>query len=187
MFAVATLATLALALRAGAFTVSTPSNLTLCQVATFDILDGNPGDQYTAYFVHGDNPCGDEIFQLGNLSGDHFDWTVNVTAGTSVMVALDNGTDDEQWSGAVTVTGDDTSCLNGAGASTASAAAATPSTTTTAQAYSTHAAATYTAPVNVASSAPSVTAASTSGASRAAFGISSALAILGVAAIGFTL
>jgi hypothetical protein len=179
MFAVATLATLALALRASAFTVSTPSSLTLCQDATFDIIGGNSGDQYTAYFVHGDDPCGDELFHLSNLSGDHFNWKVNVTAGTSVMVALDNGHDDEQWTGAVTVTGDDTSCLTGA----SPAASSSTSTTQT----STHAAATYTAPVNAASSAPSATNASTSGASRAAFAISSVLAVLGVAAVGLTL
>lgn len=184
MFAVATLATLALALRASAFSVSTPSSLTLCQDAKFDIVDGAPGAQYTAYFVHGDNPCGDEIFHLSNLSGDHFDWTVNVTAGTSIMVALDDGTDDEQWSGAVTVTGDDTSCLNGAGTTTTGTTSTTGTTTSQAAA---HTAATYTAPVNAASSAPSATPASTSGASRAAFGISSALAVLGMAAVGLAL
>jgi len=190
MFAVATLATLALALRASAFTVSTPSNLTLCQDATFEILDGAPGAQYTAYFVNGSDPCSDEIFQLSNLSGDHFDWTVNVTAGTSIMVALDDGTDDEQWSGAVTVTGDDTSCLNGGSSTSTTSTTSTSITSTTAAAVaqaSAHAAATYTAPVNAASSGPSATAASTSGASRAAFGISSALAVLGMAAVGLTL
>jgi len=183
MFAVATLATLALALRASAFIVSTPSNLTLCQNATFDILNGNSGDQYTAYFVNGSDPCGDELFHISNLSGTSFNWLVNVTAGTSVMVALDNGSDDEQWSGAVTVTGDDTSCLTGASSSSSS----TSTTQTSTQAAATYTAPAYTAPVNVASSSPSATVASASGASRAAFGISSALAVLGMAAVGLIL
>lgn len=181
MFAVATLATLALALQARAFTVSTPSSLTLCQDAEFDIIGGNSGDTYTAYFVHSEDPCGDELFHIGGLSGTSFNWKVNVTAGTSVMVALDNGTDDEQWTGGVTVTGSDTSCLTGASSSTSS------TTSSSSSHSSTHAAATYTAPINAASSAPSGTAAATNGASRAVFGISSAIAVLGAAAVGLTL
>lgn len=179
MFAVATLATLALAIQASAFTVSTPASLTLCQDATFNIIGGNSGDTYTAYFVHGDDPCGDELFHLSNLSGDHFNWKVNVTAGTSVMIALDNGHDDEQWTGSVTVTGDDTSCLTTTTPAVPSSSSGTSTTTTHGS--------TLTVPVNVgASSAPSGTTASTSGASRM-FGASSVLAVLGAAAIGLTL
>jgi hypothetical protein len=178
MFAVAALATLALAIQASAFTVSTPASLTLCQDAKFDIIGGNSGDKYTAYFVHSDNPCGDELFHISDLSGDHFNWKVNVTAGTSIMIALDNGHDDEQWTGGVTVTGSDTSCLTATGAAAPSGSSASTSTTR---------AATFTAPINAgASSAPSGTDASTSGASRV-FGVSSVLAVLGAAAVGLTL
>lgn len=178
MFAVATLATLALAIQAGAFTVSTPASLTLCQDATFDIIGGNSGDTYTAYFVHSADPCGDELFHISNLSGDHFNWKVNVTAGTSVMIALDNGHDDEQWTGGVTVTGDDTSCLT---ATTPAVPSGSSSTLTT-----TPRTGSLTVPVNAASSAPSGNTASTSGASRG-FSISSVLAVIGAAAIGLTL
>lgn len=182
MFAVATIATLALAIQASAFTVSTPASLTLCQDARFDITGGNSGDTYTAYFVHSNDPCGDELFHISGLSGDHFNWKVNVTAGTSIMIALDNGHDDEQWTGGVTVTGDDTSCLtpaSGGGSPSGSSSTSTTTTHTTAG--------TYTAPINAgASSAPSGTDASTSAASRV-FGVSSVLAVLGAAAVGLTL
>jgi hypothetical protein len=177
MFAIASLVTLALAASASAYSVSTPDKLELCKDAKYTISGASATDTFTAYFVHGDNPCGDEIFHM-EVTGTEFTWKVNATEGTSIMVALDNGSD-EQWSGAVTVTGSDTSCLSSSSASRSSASVS---------GSTTRAGSTYTAPVNAASSAPSATDANVpNSGSRAAFGITSALAVLGAAVVGISL
>jgi len=184
MFALASLAALTLATVASGFSVSTPPSIELCKPTSWDIIDGGSAT-YTAYFVYGDTPCGDELYQIGGITGGSFSWTVNMTipAGESIMVALDDGTN-EAWSGAVTVTGSDTSCFSTAAASSSSSTSASSSTHST-----THAAATYTAPVNAASNvSPTASDAAPNGASsRAAFGLTSALAVIGVAAVGLSL
>ncbi|KIM33552.1 hypothetical protein M408DRAFT_156771 [Serendipita vermifera MAFF 305830] len=148
--------------------------------------------------VHGNDPCGDEIFHL-DVTGSEIVWKVNATAGTSIMVALDNGSD-EQWSGAVrisllfvfgggnacltprpgpqvTVTGSDTSCLTSSSANRGSGSSSSSASRTAA----------YTPPANAASSVPSGSDAANAGTTRAVFGISSALALIGAAVVGVSL
>jgi len=178
MFAIAPLATiLALAVTASAYGVSTPASLELCKDAKYVISGASATDKFTAFFVHANDPCGNEIHHI-DVTGTEFTWKVNATVGAQIMVALDNGTD-EQWSGAVTVTGSDTSCVT---------AAADPAARATSSSSS-RAGATYNAPVNAASSAPaSATDSGTpNGASRAVFGISSAIALIGAAVVGVSL
>jgi len=185
MFALASLAALTLATVASGFSVSTPASIELCKPTSWDIIDGGSAT-YTAYFVYGDNPCGDELYQIGGITGGSFSWTVNMTipAGESIMVALDDGTN-EAWSGAVTVTGSDTSCFTAAAVSSSSSTSASSST------HSTTHAATYTAPVNAASNvsptASDAAAAGNGAGSRAALGLTSALAVIGAAVVGLSL
>jgi len=179
MFAIAPIAAiLALAVSASAYDISTPEKLELCQDAKYTITGASATDHFTAFFLHASDPCGNEIHHI-DVTGSEFTWKVNATAGTSIIVALDNGTD-EKWSGAVTVTGSDTSCVTASSDSAARGSASSSSSSRTG--------ATYTAPVNAASSAPSATdSGSPSGASRAVFGISSALALIGAAVVGVSL
>jgi len=175
MFALAPIAALVLAASASAFSISTPEKLELCKDAKYTISGASANDHFTAFFVHGNDPCGDEIFHL-DVVGNEIVWKVNATAGTSIMVALDNGSD-EQWSGAVTVTGSDTSCLTSQSGSRASDSSSSASRT-----------AAYTPPANAASSVPSGSdAATNAGTSRAVFGISSTLALIGAAVVGVSL
>lgn len=175
MFALAPLAALALAASASAFSISTPEKLELCKDAKFTISGASASDHFTAFFVHGNDPCGDEIFHL-DVTGSEIVWKVNATAGTSIMVALDNGSD-EQWSGAVTVTGSDTSCLTSSSSNRGSGSASSSASRTAA----------YTPPANAASSVPSGSDAANAGTTRAVFGISSALALIGAAVVGVSL
>jgi hypothetical protein len=178
MFAFATLTALALAASASAFSVTTPPTLELCKEAKWEITGGSATDTYQAYFVNGNEPCGDELFPAQTFTGNTFKWTVNIT-NVPIMVAFDNGSGDEVWSGSVTVTGSDKSCLTTANAAASSTGGSGVRATTTRAGV--------TAPVNAASGTPSASDAAANGASRAAFGITSALAVLGAAAVGLSL
>lgn len=181
MFAIASLAVLALALGVRAdLVIDTPDSITQCSPVTFQISGSTPGPYY-AFVVNSGDPCGNALAEIDNISGNSFTWTPTVPAGTSIAIAIESEDGStEGWSGAVTIGAGDSGCLTGS--SSAPASSSTPATTTT---HSTAHAVTYSAPENVASDAAATT--STSGASRAVVGASSVLALVGAAVAALSL
>lgn len=190
MFALASLAVLALAIGARAdLVISTPASITQCQPVTFQISGSSTGPYY-AFFVDSSNPCGDALAEVDNIAGPSFTWTPNLPAGSSIMVALESEDGTEGWSGAVTIGAGDSSCLTGAASSAASTHAAAAAGTTVAGNPTTFSAAHTTsrtqAPVNAASNVPASDS-SSNGASRSVVGFGSALALVGAAVAAFAL
>lgn len=186
MFALAPLAILALALGVRAdLVVSTPDSLTQCQQATFQISGSSQGPYY-AFIVNSNDPCGDALQEIDNISGTSFNWNVNVPSGTSVMVALESEDGTEGWSGAITIGSGDGSCLS----SSSSAASSTPASSSSHAASTAHAGSTYVVPENVAASQSASLAQdqnTTSGASRSVVGVSSIVALVGAAVAALSL
>jgi hypothetical protein len=99
------------ALRVAAeFTVYTPE-LTQCQPATLNW--DNTNGHYDVIIVPANDPCGDELADLGDIDTNTYQWSkVTIPAGTSVMVSVLDTDGQEGWSGAITVKpSDDNSCL----------------------------------------------------------------------------
>lgn len=170
MFAFTSVALLALAAIARAeITVSTPSSLELCKTAEFQIGGSTQGPYY-AWVTKGTDPCGDAYHEDIAVDGNVFKWAPDLPKGTSVMIQITNASGDvEGWSGALTITGDNTSCVT-----SGSSGATTATRTGTANGNRS----TTSVPANAAST-PSDTA--TSGAGRTAFGAASALTVVGAA------
>jgi hypothetical protein len=168
MFAFTSLALLALAaITRAEITVSTPSELVLCKAAEFQISGSTQGP-YHAWVTKGSDPCGDAYHEDLAVDGNTFKWTPDLPKGTSVMIEITNDSGDvEGWSGAITISGDDNSCV------TTSAAGGTTATRTTANSNRA------TSVPNNAASTPSDS--TTSGAGRTVFGAASALTVVGAA------
>jgi len=189
MFAFTSLALLALAAIARADTgdlhVDTPvSSATQCQSITFTI-SGTVSGPFAAFIVDSSSPCGDSLDEVLNISGSTFTYTPKANVvGKSIQIALEN--DDgtaEGWSGAFTVAAGNDSCetsSTSAAATTPAVAAHTTSTRASVPAVS--------APVNAGSgNSDSTVSDDTSGASRAAIGLSGVLALVGAAVVSFAL
>jgi hypothetical protein len=188
MFAFTSLALLALAAIARADTgdlhVDTPvSSATQCQSITFTI-SGSVTGPFHAFIVDSTNPCGDSIAEILNISGSTFTYTPKAdVVGKSVQIALENndGTA-EGWSGAFSVAAGDDSCETSSTPAATTPAAVAHTTTSRASVAS------VSAPVNAGSDNTSGTVSDdTSGASRAAVGLSGILALVGAAVVSFAL
>jgi len=92
------------------FTVYTPQ-LTQCQPATLT-WDPTSGP-YNVVIVPADDPCGDELADLGDVDTNTLQWSkVSIPAGTQLMVSVLDANDQEGWSGTITVQpSNDNSCL----------------------------------------------------------------------------
>lgn len=97
------------------FTVYTPQ-LTQCQPAT---LTWDPASgPYDVIIVPASDPCGDAVVDFGDaINGTSYQWPkVTLAAGAQVVVSVMDSTNQEGWSGTVTVQpSDDSSCLNSQG------------------------------------------------------------------------
>jgi len=111
------------------FPVSTPDSLTQCGPGHVG-WDPRTGP-YHVFVVNPDDPCGEEIADLGETDKTWLDFTVSWAAGTKVQLYIEDATGDDAWSGALTIGEGDGSCLTGgadaAAAAAASSARATPS------------------------------------------------------------
>jgi hypothetical protein len=109
---------LALAGVQAGISVSTPSNdgtLEACKTYTFDI-SGDSGPYY-GFIVSGDDPCGPALKEIGPITGNKYTWTVDVPAGKTVMLAVENDADIDGYSGKLTVKGNNSTCVAAASAS----------------------------------------------------------------------
>lgn len=99
------------ALRARADFFVATVNLTQCQPASLSWdLTMKP---YDVIIVPASNPCSDAVVEFGDVYINKLDWSqVNITAGSTVMIFVLDGNNQEAWSGAITVQpSDDSSCL----------------------------------------------------------------------------
>ncbi|KIJ13450.1 hypothetical protein PAXINDRAFT_13782 [Paxillus involutus ATCC 200175] len=91
-------------------TIDTPT-FVQCQESQITWTGGT--GPYDLLIVPADDVCGDSIEDLGNQTSTAVTWTVNIAAGTQVVLSLLDYVGDEAWSGAVTVgASSDSSCLS---------------------------------------------------------------------------
>ncbi|EIM91078.1 uncharacterized protein STEHIDRAFT_152753 [Stereum hirsutum FP-91666 SS1] len=108
------------------FTIDTPASLVQCQAQ--QITWSQTTGPYNLIVVSAADPCGDDLVDLGDHDGLSMTWTVNVAAGTEVLLALEDETGEEAWTGAVTVAAsDDSSCLSSSSSSSSIAASSSSS------------------------------------------------------------
>ncbi|KAG1744166.1 uncharacterized protein EDB91DRAFT_1124854 [Suillus paluster] len=118
------------------FTIYTPA---LVQCTGAQITWTESISPYNLVVVSADDVCGDALVNLGNITGLSTEWTVNIAAGTPIVLALEDAEGNEAWSGTVTVAASsDSSCLTSSTPSvisssgtTLTVAASTASPTTT--------------------------------------------------------
>jgi len=92
-----------------ALTIDTPE-LTQCKDVKLNWEESK--GPYNLIVVHGDDPCGDPIVDLGDHDGTSMTWKVNIPAGEQVQLSLMDANEEEGWSGIVTIKeSDDKSCL----------------------------------------------------------------------------
>ncbi|KAF8843757.1 hypothetical protein BDN67DRAFT_944950 [Paxillus ammoniavirescens] len=92
------------------FTIDTPT-FVQCQEAQITWTGGT--GPYDLLIVPADDVCGDSIEDLGTQTSTAVTWTVNIAAGTQVVLSLLDSAGEEAWSGTVTVGGSsDSSCLS---------------------------------------------------------------------------
>ncbi|EGN98897.1 hypothetical protein SERLA73DRAFT_181617 [Serpula lacrymans var. lacrymans S7.3] len=102
------------------FEIDTPT-FTQCQSANITWSASQP--PYNLIIVSADDMCGNPLQDLGDTSATELAYTVNITAGTQVVLSLADNNGDEAWSGTITVQGSsDSSCL----ASSSSSASVAP-------------------------------------------------------------
>jgi hypothetical protein len=92
------------------FTINTPT-FVQCQPTLITWI-GSGYPPYDLLVVSAQDVCGVALEDLGNQTSTVVTWTVNLAAGTQVLVVVEDEDADEAWSGVITV-GDsnDTSCL----------------------------------------------------------------------------
>ncbi|OCH95353.1 hypothetical protein OBBRIDRAFT_788233 [Obba rivulosa] len=135
LVSVALFSTLAIQGARADFSVDTPT-FVQCQSAqvTWDSTNSPP---YNLIVVPAADPCGDVVADLGDHNGTSMHWTVALAAGQQVMLSLQDGADDEAWSGAITVQpSDDSSCLPGASSSAVVSSSDAPAASSSAAALS---------------------------------------------------
>jgi len=95
------------------FTVDTPV-FTQCQPATLTWAGAASGP-VNAIVVGSDDPCGDAVADLGDLTGTSHTWTVALPSGKAYELSLEDADGNEAWSGSITVgPSSDSSCLSNA-------------------------------------------------------------------------
>jgi len=96
---------------AASFTIDVPQ-LTQCQDATISWSEGTP--PYYLVVVDPKDPCGEPIFDLGELSSTVIKWDVDLPENKEIKFYVeDSGPDNEAWSKTLTVgASDDASCLS---------------------------------------------------------------------------
>ncbi|KAH6909118.1 hypothetical protein BKA70DRAFT_225471 [Coprinopsis sp. MPI-PUGE-AT-0042] len=78
---------------------------------------------YNVIVVAGDEPCGEPLKDLGDITQTFFDWKVDVPAGTVVELSVADSGDAEAWTGNITIKGgDNKACLSGASSSASASA-----------------------------------------------------------------
>jgi len=89
---------------------------------------------YNILVVKASDVCGDALFDLGDHTTNHITWTkAPVPAGSQIVFTVQDATEDEGWTGTVTVgPGSDSSCLNQPPAGPAANAASGPRTSSAA-------------------------------------------------------
>ncbi|TFK20712.1 hypothetical protein FA15DRAFT_707842 [Coprinopsis marcescibilis] len=107
-----------------AYAVNNP-DLVQCQTAR--ISWPHTTYQYNVIAVAADEPCGEPLVDIGDLTESFIDWQVNIPAGTVVQLSVADSGDAESWTRNLTVAAsDDSSCLPGFIASSSAAAASRP-------------------------------------------------------------
>jgi len=92
------------------FTIYTPQ-FTQCEPANITWTQSQ--GPYDLIITPAEDPCGDAIVDFGEINGLSTSYTVNIAAGTQVVLSLQDSEGEEAWSGTITVNGsDNTSCLN---------------------------------------------------------------------------
>ncbi|EIW84330.1 hypothetical protein CONPUDRAFT_135816 [Coniophora puteana RWD-64-598 SS2] len=92
------------------FTIDTPQ-FTQCEAANITWTQSQ--GPYDLIITPAEDPCGDAVVDLGEINGLSTSYTVNLAAGTQVVLSLQDSQGEEAWSGTITVDGsDNTSCLN---------------------------------------------------------------------------
>ncbi|KDQ57156.1 hypothetical protein JAAARDRAFT_157271 [Jaapia argillacea MUCL 33604] len=105
------------------FTIDTPT-FTQCQKSQVTWQDTGAGP-YNLVVVPGSDPCGDVLADLGDHAGTSMTWLVNLAAGTSVELSLEDASGNEAWSGVITIgSSSDSSCLPAAASSASSSSVA---------------------------------------------------------------
>lgn len=108
------LVSLAVAAQA-AIDVTTPSNdgsLNLCEKYTFNISGDSPGPYY-GFIVSGEDPCGPSLKDIGPITGNTYEWTVDVKIpeGKTIMLAIENDGDVDGYSGKLQIKGSNSACI----------------------------------------------------------------------------
>jgi len=97
-----TVATLALAAFASEVTINTPKSVTQCQEVTITWQGGKA--PYKVSVVKADNPCDEALVELPETNDTWFKWqNPQLNPGSKVVFAIEDGSDDEAWSGEVTI------------------------------------------------------------------------------------
>ncbi|KAJ2914055.1 hypothetical protein MD484_g6354, partial [Candolleomyces efflorescens] len=124
-----TLLTIVALFAAPAFAAFAVNNPTLTQCDTAKISWQKTQGPYNVIVVSANDPCGEPLVEIGDFEGSSIQWKTIIPADTIVQVSIADASDDEAWSGNITVgRSTDSSCLTSSGASSSSTA--TGSTTT---------------------------------------------------------
>jgi len=106
------------------FEIDTPAFIQ-CQPAEITWSASQP--PYNLIIVSADDMCGNALEDLGDSNSTSLTYTVNLAAGTQVVLSLEDNNGDEAWSGTITVQGsNDSSCLASSSSSSSSSAGYTP-------------------------------------------------------------
>jgi len=110
------------------FAINTPK-LVQCQDATLTWAASS--GPYNIIVVPENNPCTETLADLGDHTGTTYKWKVNVSAGNTVLLSIEDSKGEEAWSGAITVeSSDDASCLPGNTNSSSSGVPSSPAPST---------------------------------------------------------
>ncbi|KAL4064403.1 hypothetical protein V8B97DRAFT_338646 [Scleroderma yunnanense] len=94
------------------FTIDTPQ-FTQCHPTEITWTASNP--PYNLIIVAANDICGDALEQLGDFETLSTTYTVNLPAGSQVVLSLEDASGAEAWSGTITVAdSSDSSCLSSA-------------------------------------------------------------------------
>jgi len=93
------------------FAISTP-NFTQCEPAEVSWQRTEP--PYKIEVVPANDPCGDALDIISNLTSTVLDYVGNITSGTEVVLYISDSTGNEAWSGNITVgASSNNTCITG--------------------------------------------------------------------------
>ncbi|KAF5367414.1 hypothetical protein D9758_003612 [Tetrapyrgos nigripes] len=105
------------------FSISTPESVQQCQEIDLNWTDGTA--PFNLIVVPASDPCADAVQDLGDIADSWTKkWTPKLPAGQKVMLSLIDTLGEEAWSGEITVTAGDSSCVPADLLASASSAAA---------------------------------------------------------------